>query len=249
MANQSFTQDASLAGIRRRVLNLLGVRLGKFARTVKPIWRFFVKGPYSVIYMGERPIGRAKATKYYVATLHELAALDAAARTQLTGEIHDAFIASFEQCCEQVGRRPRSLSTTAPWRRLLECTPEQRANVAVHAYARFRAITRCPVYSSFDWRAEYAAYEIFTTLMRPNLPFSQAQLEKLVVLMADQRKHHTSTGDAPERAILRALERTKLGEDLIPEIEKHVRSIIAHRKKLGEQHPYYEYNKEALAFR
>src|SRR5262245_35467193 len=113
MANQSFTKDALLSGFPRRVLNLLAVRFGKFARTVKPIWRFFVKGPYSVIYMGERPIGRAKSTKYYVATLHELAALDAAARTQLTGEIHDAFIASLEQCCKQMGSRTRRLSTTA----------------------------------------------------------------------------------------------------------------------------------------
>jgi hypothetical protein len=114
MANQSITQDASPAGIRRRVLNWLGrVRLDKFARIVKQISRLFANKPYNFIYVDGRLIGRAKATKHYLAAMHELAALDAAARTQLPGEIHDAFVASFEQCCEQVGRRPRHLSTTA----------------------------------------------------------------------------------------------------------------------------------------
>jgi hypothetical protein len=250
MANQSITQDASPAGIRRRVLNWLDrARLGKFARIAKQISRLFANKPHNFVYMDGHRIGRAKATKHYLATVHELAALNAAARAQLPGEIHDAFIASFEQCCEEVGRGPRDVSTIASGRRLLESTSEQRADVAVHAYARFRAITRCPVYYQFDWRASYAANEIFVTLMRSNLPFNQAQLEKLVALMADQRKRYNSTGDAPERAILRALERKKLVENLSPEIEKHIGNIIAHRKKLGEQNVYYEYNKGARAFR
>lgn len=140
MANQSAPQGASPAGIRARTLNWLDVRLGKFARIVKQISGFFATGPHTFPYVDGHPIRRAEAMKYYVATVHKLAALDAVARTQLPGEIHDAFIASFEQCREHVGRRQGPLSTTASWRRLLECTPEQRADVAVHAYARFRAI-------------------------------------------------------------------------------------------------------------
>jgi hypothetical protein len=193
MPNQSVTQDdAQPAGIRERALNWR-VRLGKFARIVQQISRFFAKDTHFFAYVDGPPIGRIEATKHYVATVHELAALDAAARAQLSGEIHDAFIASFQQCCEHVGRGPSRLSTTASWRRLLECTPGQRADVAVHAYARFRAITSCPVYMSFDWRPPNAANEIFVTLMRSNLPFSQKQLVKLLVLMTDQRQSYNST--------------------------------------------------------
>jgi hypothetical protein len=250
MANRSVSQDVSPAGIRRHILNWFDrVRLGELARIVKQMSRIFSHERHPFVYVDGHRIGRMEATARYAASLHELAVLDAAAREQLPEGIHDAFVASFEQCCEPGAPRPRDLGSTASWRRLLECSPEQRAEVAVHAYARFRAITRCPVYLSFNWRATYVANEMFATLMRPNLPFSQVQLEKLGALMADQRKRYNTTGDAPERAILRALERKRLVEDLNPEVGIHVRSIIAHHKKLGEQNAYYEYNKDARAFR
>jgi len=253
MAEPGVTQDGLPAGVGKRVRNWLDrARRGKLATIAKSLSRFFTsdRGRFRhYAYVDGRPIGRAEATSYYVAAVAELATLDTDARARLPAEVHDAFTKSIEEISEHVGRRPRTLDTIASWRRVLESTPEQKAELAVHAYARFRAITDCPSYDSFDWRAKHMANEMFTTLARPKLPFSQAQLERLVALMADERPRYNSTGDGPERAILRALERMRLAEDLSPAIEQHVRSIIAQRKKLAEQNPYYQINKDILAFR
>ena len=248
MADDSVPQNASQAGIRRRVRNWLDrVRSGKLARIAKELARLFARGRgnfHFFAYVDGRPVGRAEATKYYVAALHALATLDTEARARLPAEVCDAFSQSIEEY-----RQGGGLNTSASWRRVLECTPEQKAELAVYAYARFRTITNCPSFGSFDWSAVYAANVMFTTLLRAKLPFSQAQLETLVSRMAEERERYNHTGDAPERAILRALERKKLDEDLNPEIEKHVRSVIAQHKALGERYPGRETSKDLLDFR
>jgi Domain of unknown function (DUF4132) len=225
------------------------IRLDRLAASVRQIARIFARPSQHLFFVDGRPIGRAGAAKLYLASQQELAALDAAARAHMAAALHDAFIASYRERCERPGDGPAEPATTAAWRHVLDATPEQRAELAVHAYARFRAITRCPVSFAFEWRSVFAAREMFTTLMRPNLPFSQAQLEKLLVLMTDARKSYNQTGDGAERAILRALERRKAVEELNPEIEKHVRAVIAQRKELARQFSHYEINKDALAFR
>jgi len=225
------------------------IRLDRLAASVRHIARIFARPSHHPFFVDGRPIGRARATTLYLATQQELAALDSAARPHLPAELHDAFITSYKERCERTGDGPAEPATTTAWRRVLDATPEQRAELAVHAYARFRAITRCPVFFSFEWRAVFAAREMFTTLMRPNLPFSQAQLEKLLVLMTDQRRNYNQTGDGAERAILRALERKKAVEELNPGIEAHVRGIIDQLRDRGRQNPYFEMNKDALTFR
>jgi uncharacterized protein DUF4132 len=197
-----------------------------------------------------KPIGRWKRAKQYIGTLRKLAALNAEARTRLSEGIRDAFLGALEECRGLLRRERDPLNIGPSWRRLLDCTPEQRAELAVYAYARFRTITDCPAYSSFDWRGVYAANQVFTTLARASLPFSQTQLAKLLALMTDrQNRNFNHTGDGPEKAILRALERGRRVEDLSPQVKTYVADIIAGQKQLAQENPYYEISKERRAYR
>jgi hypothetical protein len=197
-----------------------------------------------------RPIGRWKRAKLYIGTLRKLAALDAELKTRLSEAVHDAFLGALKEYRDLLRHERDALNICTSWRQLLDCTPEQRAELAVYAYARFRAITNCPVYPSFDWRGVYAANEVFTTLARPRLPFSQAQFAKLLKLMTDkQNRNFNHTGDAPEKAILRALERCRRVEDLSPEVKEYVADIIAGQKQLAQENPYHDASRERRDYR
>lgn len=206
--------------------------------------------PRVIVHENGRPIGRWKRARQYIGTLHRLAALDAEAKTRLSVAVHSAFLGALEECRDLPRRERDPLKFGPSWRQLLDCTPEQRAELAVHAYVRFRMITNCPSYSSFDWRGVYAANEVFTMLARANLPFSQMQLAKLLECMTDKQNgnfHHT--GNAPEKAVLRALERRRCVGDLSSEVKEYVAAIIACEKQMAQENPYYDVSKERRAYR
>jgi hypothetical protein len=206
--------------------------------------------PRVIVHESGRPIGRWKRARQYIGTLHRLAALDAEAKTRLSVAVHSAFLGALEECRDLPRRERDPLKIGPSWRQLLDCTPEQRAELAVQAYVRFRTITNCPSYSSFDWHGVYAANEVFTTLARANLPFSQMQLAKLLECMIDEQNgSFHRTGDAPEKAILRALERRRRVGDLSSEVKEYVAGIVASEKQLAQENPYYDVSKERRAYR
>jgi len=196
-----------------------------------------------------RAIGRWQTAWQVIGTLRKLAALDSTAKRRLPGTVHVAFLGLFDESRRALRSGRDTLRNSAPGRALLDCTPEVRAELLVHAYARFRAFANCLSYSSFDWRAEYAASKVVITLAQEHLPFTQAQLLTLLDLMTDERNRRGRRAEAPDGAILRALERKALVEDLCPEVEERIATIIAREKDIADKNPYYETNKDRRAFR